>query len=97
MKFFWNLPFMRFIRRAQAAPLLAERCNLLEERIEILQLHLKISRSMVATTMKERDALEVALERQSRQLTALQVARRQERDRLRIWLTRCLAVHPSEN
>jgi hypothetical protein len=95
--FLWNLPFFRFLRQAYAAPFFAERCELLQAKIEILELHLAISRAMVATTMKERDALEGALEEQARQARALQLARRQERDLLRTWLTRCLAVHPSEN
>jgi len=95
--FLWNLPLIRFLRQAYAAPFLAERCDLLQEKIEILEMHLTISRSMVATTIRERDHFEGALDRTCRELALLKKERQQERKLLRTWLTRCRAVHPSEN
>jgi hypothetical protein len=96
-QFLFTLPLIRFFRHAQAAPFLADRCNLLQEKIDILEMHLAISRSMLATVMRERDTFEGALDRTCRELAKLKKQRQHERGLLRTWLTRCAAVHPSEN
>lgn len=96
-QFLFTLPLIRFFRHAQAAPLLADRCNQLQEKIDILEMHLAISRSMVATAMRERDNFEGALDRTCRELAKLKKERQRERGLLRTWVTRCVAVDPSKN
>lgn len=120
-----NLNPLSWLRRALAAPLLAERCNLLEEAlaaqmsrnnvlarrnleqlhtaalqtqmIEGLQRQLEVNRALLAVVMRERDEATARDERHRKVLTVMQKARREEKQRLRLWLTRCTAISPSRN
>lgn len=92
-----NKLLLRFSRRVRAAELLAERCDMLQEKIEIMEIHLAISRQMLATAIRDKDKFEGALDRVCRELALLKKQQRQKQKQMRTWMTRCLAVNPSEN
>ena len=61
------------------------------------QLQLATCRGLLATTMRERDQFEAALDHACHELAIMKRTRRQERKNSRLWLTRCTAFNVGEN
>lgn len=60
----------------------------LELQAENAQLQLATCRALLATTMRDRDHVETALDNTCAELAKLKKARRRERQQIRFWITR---------
>lgn len=58
---------------------------------------LAANRSLLTTTMRERDRYRGALQRVTGELRQQRAKQRAERDNSRLWITRCTAVNVREN
>lgn len=77
-------PFLiRLARR-----LLREELRNLELQAENAQMQLGTCRALLATTMRERDKFEAALDNVCADLALLKKQRRRERQQIRFWITR---------
>lgn len=85
---FW-VRWARWILQAELAQLRLREENAL--------LQLAICRSMLATTMRQRDNFEAALDHIAYELASCKRMRRQERRNMRMWITRTTKPRITEN